>query len=103
MLSNFRSKVQLLRGFSTSHVQSTLASAVNEVRIAKRRQRELEDEVCLFNAIFNAMNLESPGAIDTALGSSSEGRKRVIDAHLTIQVAFSYTVAPSSETPPHLP
>ena len=64
--------------------------AQDEVRRARRRQREEEDEICLFNAAWRAAH-GTVDAFDASVeGASCEKRRRAIDTHIARQVALLF-------------
>ena len=71
----------------SSDPKAVASQAASEVRLARRRKREEEDEICLFNAAFHAINKEEPGSLGSEMGQTQMGRRQVIHAHLTLQVS----------------
>ena len=61
--------------------------ALDEVRHARRKEREGEDEACLFNAAHEAAS-DTSDAFPAALGQDPVSRRHAIDTHIARQVAL---------------
>jgi len=64
------------------------AHARNEVRQARRQQRETEDEACLFNAAHAAAKGSEDVDLPASHGADRQLRRAAIDAHVARQVAL---------------
>jgi hypothetical protein len=64
------------------------AHAKNEVRQARRQQREAEDEACLFNAAHAVAKGSEDVALPASHGADPQLRRAAINAHVARQVVL---------------
>jgi hypothetical protein len=72
---------------SDSKTAAIRQHAIDEVRHARRKERETEDEACLFNAAHEAA-CDTTDSFSAALGKDPSTRRRAIDIHIARQVAL---------------